>query len=409
MPEKVYLTGRGLVTPLGNGLSVNETALRTGKSGITRIPEFEENHLISLVGGMPDEAPETALIDRKKARFCPPTALMSVYAVEEALREAQIPLEEARTRRIAVIGGVAGSNYREVFSQTYNFYESKRLRCVTPYSVPRIMPSSAVSNLSLIFGFTGETYDISAACASSALAVMVAARLIRSGQYDIVIAGGAEQLDWVQALGFNAIRALSCKYNDTPELSSRPFDRDRDGFVLAGGAAYMVLESERSLLARGVRPISELSGVYSNSNAIDMVVPDAASCADVMRGAVADAGLKPEDITYINTHGTATPVGDPVEMAAIRDVFGSHAAINSTKSQTGHMVGATGAAEIIFTSMMLEKDFLSRSINLDNPEPEFGWADLIREYREGIRVNHALSNSFAFGGSNISVIVSRCE
>ena len=171
----------------------------------------------------------------------------------------------------------------------------------------------------------------------------------------------------------------------------------------------MVLESERSVLARGVRPISELSGVYSNSNAIDMVVPDAASCADVMRGAVADAGLKPEDITYINTHGTATPVGDPVEMAAIRDVFGSHAAINSTKSQTGHMVGATGAAEIIFTSMMLEKDFLSRSINLDNPEPEFGWADLIREYREGIRVNHALSNSFAFGGSNISVIVSRCE
>ena len=409
MTEKVYITGRGLVTPLGNGLAVNEAALRSGKSGITRIAAFEEKELGSLVGGMPDESPETTLIDRKKARFCPPTALMSVYAVEEALREAQIPLEEVRGKRIAVIGGVAGSNYREVFGEAAGFCETKRIRSVSPYSVPRIMPSSAVSNLSLIFGFTGESYDISAACASSALAVMVASRLIRCGLYDMVIAGGAEQLDWVQSLGFNAIRALSSKYNDTPELASRPFDRDRDGFVLAGGAAYMVLESARSVQARGVRPISELSGVYSNSNAVDMVVPDAASCAEVMRGAVADAGLRPEDITYVNTHGTATPVGDPLEMAAIRDVFGSCAAINSTKSQTGHMVGATGAAEIIFTSMMLEKDFLSRSINLDNPEPEFGWADLIREYREGTRVNHALSNSFAFGGSNVSVIVSRCD
>ena len=229
-----------------------------------------------------------------------------------------------------------------------------------------------------------------------------------SGLYDIVVAGGAEQLDWVQALGFNAIRALSRKYNDQPEIASRPFDRDRDGFVLAGGAGYMILESGRSVARRGARPISEISGVASNSNASDMVVPDAPSCMEVMRQAVADAGLRPSDVTYVNTHGTATPVGDPVEMAALRDVFGSKVAINSTKSQTGHMVGATGAAEIIFTSIMMEKQFLSRSINLDNPEPEFGWADLIREYREGVRVRHALSNSFAFGGSNVSVVISDC-
>ncbi len=406
--DKVFITGRGLITPLGNGLAANEAALRSGKSGIIRYADFEEHNFGSLVGGLADENPPTELLDRKTIRFCPPTGVMSVVAVQEALNEAGISLEEARKLKIAVIGGVAGSNYREVYRDAAAYVNTGKIRSVLPYAVPRVMPSSAISNLSLVFGFTGESYDVSAACSSSALAIMVGARLIRSGIYDIVVAGGAEQLDWVQAIGFNAIRALSTRYNDNPEASSRPFDRDRDGFVLASGAGYVVMESEKSVQRRGARAISEISGVASNSNAIDMVVPDAASCCDVMRSAVADAGLKASDIGYVNTHGTATPVGDPVEMAAIREVFGSNAAVNSTKSQTGHMVGATGAAEIIFTSIMLEKKFISRSINLDNPEPEFGWADLVREYREGTNVRHALSNSFAFGGSNVSVIVSDC-
>ncbi len=406
--DKVFITGRGLITPLGNGLAANEAALRSGKSGIIRYADFEEHNFGSLVGGLADENPPTELLDRKTIRFCPPTGVMSVVAVQEALNEAGISLEEARKLKIAVIGGVAGSNYREVYRDAAAYVNTGKIRSVLPYAVPRVMPSSAISNLSLVFGFTGESYDVSAACSSSALAIMVGARLIRSGIYDIVVAGGAEQLDWVQAIGFNAIRALSSRYNDNPEASSRPFDRDRDGFVLASGAGYVVMESEKSVQRRGARAISEISGVASNSNAIDMVVPDAASCCDVMRSAVADAGLKASDIGYVNTHGTATPVGDPVEMAAIREVFGSNAAVNSTKSQTGHMVGATGAAEIIFTSIMLEKNFISRSINLDNPEPEFGWADLVREYREGTNVRHALSNSFAFGGSNVSVIVSDC-
>ena len=231
---------------------------------------------------------------------------------------------------------------------------------------------------------------------------------IRSGQYDVVIAGGAEKLDWVQALGFCACRALSRKFNDTPEKASRPFDRDRDGFVLAEGAAYVVLESEKHLKARGGRAISEVSGIASNSNAKDMVVPDATASADVMRAAIADAGLRPDAVGYVNTHGTGTPVGDPVELAAIREVLGTGAAINSTKSQTGHMVGATGAAEIIFTSLMLERKFLSPSINLDNPDPEFGWADLVRECRDGVDIRHGISNSFAFGGTNAAVVISDC-
>ena len=408
--ERVFITGRGLVTPLGNGLAANEAALRSGASGIVQVPEFIERGLDSIVGGMVDENPPVGdLVDRKKMRYCPPTAVMSVYAVNEALQEAGLQKEELGKYRVALIGGTATGNNREIFGEASKYMESgKRLRVVNLYSVPRVMPSSAISNLSLIFGIKGETYDISAACASGALAVIVGTRLIRSGMYDMVIAGGAESLDWVTALGFNAIRALSRKYNEDPARASRPFDRGRDGFVLAGGAGYVILESERCVRERGGRPISEVAGVASNSNGIDMVVPDAASCADVMRASVLDAGLNPADIGYINTHGTATPVGDPVEMEAIRTVFGSSVAINSTKSQTGHMVGATGAAEIIFSSLMLEKHFLSRSINLEDPEPDFSWADLLTEYREGTNVRYALSNSFAFGGSNASVVIGDC-
>jgi len=407
--EKAMISGRGLISPIGGTVAENEASLRSGRSGIIREASFIENHLDSHVGGSAGEIPPCALIDRKTLRFCPPVGVMSVIAVLEALTEAGISLEELRTMRVAVIGGVAGANSIELYREADGYLKSNyRLRNVSPYCVPRIMPSSAVASLSLILGLTGESYDISAACASSAISVMVGARLIRSGQYDVVIAGGAEKLDWIQALGFCACRALSRNFNDTPERASRPFDRDRDGFVLAEGAAYVVLESEKHLKARGGRAISEVSGVASNSNAKDMVVPDAAASANVMRAAIADAGLRTEDIGYINTHGTGTPVGDPVELAAIRDVFGSKCAINSTKSQTGHMVGATGAAEIIFTSLMLEHKFLSKSINLDNPDPGSDWADLIREYREGVNIRHGISNSFAFGGSNAALVISDC-
>lgn len=272
------------------------------------------------------------------------------------------------------------------------------------------MPSSAVSILSLIFGIKGESYDVSAACTSSALAIMQAVRLIRSGEYDMVLTGGAEQLDWQTALGFCACRALSTKYNATPEKASRPFDSGRDGFVLSSGAAYIVLESEKSVRARGITPICEITGIAANSNAKDMVVPDAAASADVMAAALKNANLTIKDIGYINTHGTATPVGDKVELDAIKMLCagsGYSPAINSTKSQTGHMVGATGVAEVIFSSIMLEKGFISPTLNLENPDEEFAWADLVKEYRE-VEFKHALSNSFAFGGSNASIVISKC-
>jgi 3-oxoacyl-[acyl-carrier-protein] synthase-1 len=205
------------------------------------------------------------------------------------------------------------------------------------------------------------------------------------------------------------MRALSTKYADNPSASSRPFDRNRDGFVLATGAAWVILESEESIKRRGGVAITEVSGIGANSNATDMVVPDAAASEEVMRMAIADAGLKTSDINYVNTHGTSTPVGDPVEMAALKNVFGSSVAINSTKSQTGHMIGATGAAEIIFSSIMLEDDFVSPTINLEEPEEEFSWADLVSEYRPNAGLKHAISNSFAFGGSNACVALTKVK
>ena len=411
--ERVFITGRGLLTPIGSSVSENEAALRSGKSGISRIQSFADVCLDSQVGGMAEHDPQTELIDRKTKRFCPPSGVMSVVAACEAFREAGIAIEDIPDMRMALVGGQASSNARELHESASAYINSNfRLRTVSPFAVPRIMPSSAVSILSLIFGIRGESYDISAACATSALSIMQAARLIRSGEYDMVMTGGVEQLDWQTALGFCACRALSTRYNDTPELASRPFDRDRDGFVLSSGAAYLVLESERSVKARGVRPICEITGLGANSNALDMVVPDADASAAVMAAALKDAGLSIGDIGYINTHGTATPIGDVVELNAIRKLVGDSGkcpAINSTKSQTGHMVGATGAAEVIFSSIMMDKNFISKSLNLDNPDDEFGWADLVREYREGVRFNHALSNSFAFGGSNSCIVISRCD
>ena len=406
--RRAYITGRGLVTPLGIGQKENITALQSGISGICAVPEFIEHNLESQVGGMVKVLPDASKYDRKQLRFCQPNALFALEAVSEALTEAGIAPDEVPNLRIALIGGVAGSYFSLIHSMTQAYCESGRLRDVSPVSVPRVMPSSTVANLSLHFGFNGESYDVSAACSSGAIAIMQGARLIESGIYDIVVAGGAENLDWVQALGFTAARALSRAYNSCPEKASRPFDVDRDGFVLAEGAGFVVLESEESMKRRGVKPISCVSGCASNSNAKDMVVPDAAASETVMREAVKNAGLTVEDIAYVNTHGTATKVGDPVEMNAIKAVFGSNTAINSTKSQTGHMIGATGAVELIFSSLMMEHRFISPSINLENPEPDFAWADLVRSCRKDVTLKHVLSNSFAFGGSNISVVLSDC-
>ncbi len=407
--HKVFITGRGLVTPLGIGLEANLDGLLNARSGIVNFTPFIEHGLPSQVAGKVPGEVTSPLIDRKTLRYCPPNGVFSVVAVQEALKEAGINNEDIPELKIAVIGGVAGSYFSEVHANAQNHIShGNNIRYVSPFIVPMVMPSSAVSNLSLLFGFTGESYDISAACSSGALAIMTASRLIQCGLYDIVVAGGAEQLDWVQAVGFTAARALAKSYNDCPEQASRPFDRNRDGFVLGEGAGFVVLESENSIRRRGAKPISRLSGFGANSNAKDMLVPDPLSGAEVMVKALNEAGLKSEDVTYINTHGTATKVGDPVELEAIKSVFGDKIAINSTKSQTGHLIGATGAVEIIYTTLMQQHRFLSKSLNFETPDEGFEWGDFVRERRDNVLTQHAISNNFAFGGSNVSSIITDC-
>jgi 3-oxoacyl-[acyl-carrier-protein] synthase-1 len=410
--KNVVITGRGLITPLGNGLVINEESLRNGRSGVIFVPEWKEIGLESQVAGLADPEPRCPLLNQKNMRFMTPNTKMAVAAAWEALNEAKLSLDEIRGKRIAVILGCASSAYQQIYDGAKLVAETRKVKKLSPFTVPRVMASSAVSNLSLNLGLTGESYDISSACTSSAHAIMIAARLLEAGVYDMVITGGAEETSWVHALGFDAMRAMSRGYNDRPTSASRPFDRGRDGFVMASGAGILIMETVKHAAARGVKPIVRLSGISANSNATDMVVPDPESSCSVMKMAIEDAGLDVGDINYINTHGTSTPTGDPLEMSSIKLLLGDYAgkvAINSTKSMTGHMIGATGAVEAIFCTMMMEKNFICPSINLENPEPEFAWADLVRECRTNINVRHSLSNSFGFGGTNASLVFSKLD
>lgn len=411
MSRKVVITGRGLVTPLGNGLANNLQALKEGRSGIVFMQEWADIHLDSLVAGAADREVECPMFNAKNLRFMSPNSRYAVAATYEALKDAGFVPEDLPEHNIALINGCAGSSYATVYENMRKFVEHDyRVRASSPFSVPRIMPSSAVANISLLFKTTGESYDISCACTSSAQAIITAARLIKSGEYDMVIAGGSEELSWGQALGFNAMRALSKKYNETPDKASRPFDKDRDGFVLADGAGMLVLESEEHALKRGAVPKAVVSGYYANSNAVDMVVPSAESTAEVMGNAIKSAGLTPDDVAYVNTHGTSTPVGDPIELNGIRMVFGENSgvAINSTKSLTGHMIGAAGSVEAIFSMLMMENAFICKSANIDELDPEVVWAEknIVREKIER-SFDHFLSNSFGFGGSNASLVISK--
>lgn len=413
MRNNVVITGRGLVTPLGIGLAANEEALKTGKSGISFVPEWKEKGLESHVGGIIDDTKlECPVLDKKNCRYMTPHAIMGTVATYEALKEAGLETDSLRHRRMAIVLGHGGSSHMPAYEGAKTLVETHKSKRVSPFTVPKVMPSSAVANISLTFGIKGESYAISSACASGAHSVMLASRLLQAGLYDIVLTGGTEEADWIQALGFDAMRAISRSWNEFPERASRPFDIKRDGFVVAAGAGILVLETEEHAVKRNARIIAKIAGSGANSNTTDMVFPDSESSAQVMLAALQNANLNPSDITYINTHGTATPAGDPIEMAAIKSVFyetNQKVAINSTKSMTGHMIGATGSVEIIFCSQMIEKGFISPNVNLDEPEEEFSWANLPRETIYNIRIKHALSNSFAFGGTNSCVILSAVE
>ena len=409
----VVITGRGLITPIGLSLAENLESLKTGKSGIKRDPYWQELNLDSQVAGTVNlDSFECPAFDRKQLRFMPHSARMAVAAAYEAITEAGYTMQTLPGSKMAVITGCGGSSYSEYFNSIETYHRTHSVRRISPFSIPRIMPSSAVANLSLVYKIGGESYDVSCACTSGAVALIQAFRLIQSGAYDIVMAGGCEELCWQQAVGFGAMHALSHNFNEEPEKASRPFDKQRTGFVLSEAAGIMILESEAHAKARGAKVYGKISGYACNSNACDMVAPSHEVSAAVMSDAIANAGLQPSDIDYVNTHGTGTPVGDPVEVDALKSVFHDHGAspmINSTKSLTGHPIGAAGAIELIFCSQMIEHSFVSPSINADDIEESMQWADIVRTPRLNVPIRHAISNSFGFGGTNAAIIVSRCD
>ena len=410
---KIAVSGRGLITPLGNGLKKNEDALRAGRSGTVFMQEWKDKQLESNVAGVVDHNFDSPLINKKNSRFTSNNGKMALAATYEAIIEAGLTLDELAGKRVAVILGCGGSAYSLVLDGANKLSNTGKVKRVSPFIVPQAMNSSAAASISIALGVTGESYAISSACTSGAHSIMIAARLINDGTYDMVITGGSEEVSWVNALGFDAMKALSRGYNDKPEVASRPFDRDRDGFVIAEGAGIMILENYDHLLKRGGKPKAILSGIGANCNPLNMVVPDSASSTELMNMTIKDANLSIEDIGYVNAHGTATPVGDPKELDAINDIFnlnGYNVPISSTKSMTGHMIGATSAVEAIFCTQMVEHGFIAPTANLDNPIEGYESFDFVRgEGRITPDLKHVISNSFGFGGTNGSLIFSKFE
>ncbi|UXI70484.1 beta-ketoacyl synthase N-terminal-like domain-containing protein [Tahibacter amnicola] len=400
--RRVVVTGFGIVSCLGNTADAVVRCLRDGISGIRAVPEYAERGLRSCVAGIPQIDLEAA-VDRKRRRFMGDAAAYAYVAMRDAVADAGLCLEALRNPRIGVIAGSGGGSAQNQI-ETGDTLRQKGIRRVGPYMVPRTMCSTVSATLATAFGILGLSYSIAAACATSAHCIGAAADLIRSGAQDVVFAGGAEELHWGMTAQFDAMGALSSAYNADPTLSSRPYDAQRDGFVIAGGGGMLVLEDYEHALARGAPIRAELVGYGVASDGGDMVAPSGEGARRCMRMALRDLTVP---VDYVNTHGTATPLGDIVELAALRDVFGAAVPpLSSTKALSGHSLGAAGVHEAIYGLLMLERGFVAGSANIDALDPKAAGFPILRQSRE-LPVKTVLSNSFGFGGTNASLVFSR--
>lgn len=401
--RRVVITGMGIVSCLGNDLDTVSAALQSGRSGILHQADYAELGLRSQVAGMPD-IQQLPAVARKHRRFMADTALYAYHASSQAIADSQLSsamLHSARTG--IVIGSGVGSPLEHV--QAMDSLRQQGLNKVLPYAVPRIMGSTAPANLATAFGIQGISCAMSSACASSAHALGYAAELIQFGKQDIILAGGAEECSWATTAPFDAMGALSTRYND--HTASRPYDKGRDGFVIAGGAGILVLEALEHAQARGAYIYGELTGYGTSSDGLDMVSPSAEGAARAMRLAINSAGLQAHDIDYINAHATSTPMGDLAELEAIRQVFQQRLPlVSSTKGLSGHPIGAAAAHEAIYSLLMLRDHFVAACANIQEIDPAVGNMPLVRQ-TQNLSIQHILSNSFGFGGTNVSLTFSR--
>lgn len=400
--RRVVVTGMGIVSCLGNDLPTVTNALRAGQSGIRFMPEYREMGLRSQVAGTPVIDLEAA-IDRKQLRFMGDAAAYACVALRDAIADAGLDanrIHDARTGLIAGSGGGSSGNQIAVA----DLLRTKGAKRIGPYMVSRTMCSTVSANLATVYGIRGISYSITAACATSAHCIGHAAELIRNGQQDIMFAGGGEELHWGLAAQFDAMGALSKRDNEHPEQASRPYDVERDGFVIAGGGGMLVLEEYAQARARGAHIYAELTGYGRTSDGADMVAPSGEGARRCMQMALGEAGVKPD---YINTHGTATPVGDLVELKSLRETFGADCPpLSSTKALTGHSLGAAGVHEAIYCLLMLHAGFIAGSAHIERLDPEAAAMPIVRTSRDA-QLETVMSNSFGFGGNNASLIFRR--
>ena len=400
--KNVVVTGMGIVSCIGNGLNEVLASLKNGKSGITLNPIYKEMGFRSHVSGSIN-INLSDLIDRKVLRFMSEASGFGYLAAQEALINANLNLELIDRSRIGIVAGSGGASSAAQIEAS-DIAREKGPKRIGPYAVTKTMGSTISAILGTTLKLKGVNYSISSACSTSAHCIGHAAELIQLGKQDIVLAGGGEQEHWTSSSMFDAMGALSSKYNETPEKASRAFDANRDGFVIAGGSGMLVLEEEEHAIKRNAPILARLTGYCANSDGYDMVSPSGEGATRCMSEALSIHG---SEIDYINAHGTSTPVGDLAELGAIKNVFGTGGPIiSSTKSLTGHSLGATGAQEAIYSILMMQNDFIAPSINIDNLVEEAEGLQIAQTMIE-MKIKAVMSNSFGFGGTNASLIFSK--
>ncbi|MGZ0079417.1 beta-ketoacyl-ACP synthase I [Methylomonas sp. EFPC1] len=402
--KRVVVTGLGIVSSIGNNRDEVVDSLRAGRSGIVHAPVYAEMGFRSHVHG-PVNIDLDEAIDRKVKRFMGDGAAYNYLAMEQAIADSGLEESQVSNIRTGLVMGSGGPSTSNLVDSA-DILRSKGVKKVGPYMVTRAMSSTNTACLATPFKIKGVNYSISSACATSAHCIGHAMELIQLGKQDVVFAGGGEELHWTMSVMFDAMGALSSKYNDTPETASRPYDETRDGFVISGGGGVLVIEELEHAKARGAKIYAELVGYGATSDGYDMVQPSGEGAVRCMQQALATVN---EKIDYINAHGTSTPVGDTRELEAMREVFGVDGvpAVSSTKSLTGHALGAAGVNEAIYSLLMMQENFLSASANINQLDPGAAGIPIVREYRDNVTLNTIMSNSFGFGGTNATLIFQR--
>ena len=399
--RRVVITGFGIVSCIGNNKNEVLSSLKEVKSGITHCKEYEDLGMRSHVHGKPSINIEEN-VDRKILRFMGEGAAYNYIAMQEAIDHSGLDENQVSNANTGIVMGSGGPSTYQLL-QAFDIAREKGVKKIGPYMVTRTMASGNSATLATPFKIKGVNYSISSACSTSLHCIGNAYDLIRHGQQEIVFAGGGEETHWTMSILFDAMGALSSKYNDNPTKASRAYDSERDGFVIGGGAGVLVVESLDSAKSRGANIVAEIQGFGQTSDGYDMVQPSGEGAVRCMQMAT-----EGRPVDYINAHGTSTPVGDMIELKGIREVFGNNVPpISSTKSLTGHSLGATGVQEAVYSLLMMENNFMVESANISNLDKEAEGMNIIRENKNDVSINSILSNSFGFGGTNASIYITR--